>query len=466
MKDVMRRNRLRRGVAVLLAGLALGGCDAVDQLLQVENPERIRESEIDDPQLVPVLVSSVVGEMADALDNPFIWTGSLLTDEQVTGINWEDYARVSQRIALYNEGPTDEIFDELSEARVMADTVSAKLRNLLENPETDRRLALTLAYAGYSYILLGDAMCEATINVGEKKFQPIELYEIAVAKLEDALQVAEAANAPDVANLARVGLARAHLNLGNDAEVMRYAAQVPTDFVWWVEYSETDPSVNNTLYDRTHGGNHALGVHPSFFVYGSFREQNVVDQTDPRIQHTPQWETGHNALTPLYKPFQPLLFSGFTGNTVAEICANVPAADCTEDYLLGNGLALPERETDIALASGIEALHHYYEAAGAGGTGPAGTTLAFVNARRAFGNQTPVDLSGAALEAELREQRRRDLFLAGFRLGDLRRWLRQGVGDFFPSGPHVNAQWGEYGTDTCFEIPRTEYEGNPNVKQG
>ena len=96
--------------------------------------------------------------------------------------------------------------------------------------------------------------------------------------------------------------------------------------------------------------------------------------------------------------------------------------------------------------------------------------LAFVNARRAVGNQPPVVLSGRALIAELRNQRARDLFMGGFRLPDLRRWTRFDPGNgpfasgsYFPTGQHPNAQWGDYGPWTCYPIPLSEYEGNPNV---
>ena len=79
-------------------------------------------------------------------------------------------------------------------------------------------------------------------------------------------------------------------------------------------------------------------------------------------------------------------------------------------------------------------MHHYYEAAGADGMGPAGSTLDFVNSRRAAGKQEPVDLSGADLMAELRDQRGRDMYLGGFRLGDLRRWKNQGAWRLLPLG--------------------------------
>ena len=88
----------------------------------------------------------------------------------------------------------------------------------------------------------------------------------------------------------------------------------------------------------------------------------------------------------------------------------------------------------------------------------------FVNARRAVGNQPPVMLTDTALFHELRVQRSRDFYQGGLRLGDLRRWKRDGVGDFFPTGNHVNQEWGVYGIWTCFPLPLEEYQGNPNIQ--
>ena len=120
-----------------------------------------------------------------------------------------------------------------------------------------------------------------------------------------------------------------------------------------------------------------------------------------------------------------------------------------------------ERGSRIAFASDLEAQHNMHEATLVSG-GAEAAPLAFVNARQAVGNQTVTTPTGQALIDELRDQRGRDFFLAGYRLGDLRRWLRQGD-DMFPSGEHTNAQWGNYGTATCFPMPLEEYEGNPNI---
>lgn len=439
---------MRRTLALFVGvALAAGACSTVDQLLEAENPGAVDESLLNNAALVTVLVNSVTGALNAWYDDPFIWRGSMFTDEQITGVNWENTARLSQRIVQYDQGDPNAMFGAASRYRFMADSVSGRLRVLLENPQSDRRLALVLAHAGYSYTLMAEVMCEATIDVGADIYSPVQLAQFAITRFEEAIQVATAANANDVLNMARVGLARAALLAGEDAKVMAAASQVSPDYVYWVEYDQEVST--NTMYTGISGSNHRIGVHPNF-LQGTFGEQNLVaTQTDPRIQHTPNWTTGHNALTRLYKPFQSLPYSGYTGAVQAE----------------GETPILYEPGTNIKLASYLEAMHHYYEAAGPSGTGPEGTTLEFVNARRAFGNQDPVNLSGDALMAELRDQRGRDLYLGGFRLGDLRRWKAQGIGDFFPSGEHPTPEWGQYGNAECFPIPLSEYVGNPNIRR-
>lgn len=436
---------IRRTVALaaLAGGVALAGaCGVGDKLLKVENPEQLPENALNDPKLITTLVNSVVGDFQNMYSDPVIWRGSMLTDEQVTGINWEQTARINQRIIKYNEGDPDLMFRDISKARAMADSTAGRFRTLLDNPDTDARMAKVLAYAGYDYILLAEIMCQSTVNEGQIQ-QPADMFKVAVDRLTEALTIAQAAGASDIANLARVGLARANLGLGNNDQVKQYASQVPADFHYWVQYAADPPDLNNVLWSREQGQNHSLGVAPHFLDGGSFGEQDLTNQMDPRVQHTVNWTHGHNGLTKLYKPYQSLLFSGYNGQAIGE----------------GGSPATYTADMDIALASGIEAAHDYAEA-----DGPTAATLAFVNARRAVGNMPPVNVSGHDLMLELHEQRGRDLYLAGFRLGDLRRWKAQGD-DLFPSGTHPNAEWGLYGDATCFPLPSTEYESNPNINK-
>ena len=48
----------------------------------------------------------------------------------LTGLNWEDYARVNQRIASYLEGPTSSIFEGLSRGLRMGNDVADRIRNM------------------------------------------------------------------------------------------------------------------------------------------------------------------------------------------------------------------------------------------------------------------------------------------------------------------------------------------------
>ncbi|MEJ2538526.1 MAG: hypothetical protein P8188_00865 [Gemmatimonadota bacterium] len=441
-----------RGLRLAAGGvlLAVGAC-SFDEVLTVQNPDQLPEDNLNNPSFVNVLVSSVKGDLAAALDDPFIWRGSMFTDETLTGINWEQTARLNERIVQYDEGDAALMFEQLSRSLFQADSVGGRLRNLLESPETDERLATTLAYAGYSMIFLADAMCQATVNVGSDIYEPLQLYQFAVDRFNAALQVAQAAGAEDLENLIYVGLTRAHLNLGNYADVVSLASNVPEDFRWYAEYEE--PDVENVLAGRTQGSNHSLSVHPHFLAspenYGSDTYDMTPDLTDPRVQHDPVFRLGHNQLTRIYTPYAPLMWSTYNGETIASGGEPSDLRDAENN------------SADIAFASGLEAQHNLMEALDAQG-GSDADVLAFVNDRRAFGNQDPVSLSGDELTMELRDQRGRDLFLAGYRLGDLRRWLRGGD-DMFPSGQHPVTEWGQYEDATCFPLPLSEYEGNPNI---
>lgn len=447
-----RRSSWRAATLFGMLGL-IAFAPGCSDILSVDNPDEILAEDLRDPSLVPMLANSAVGEFQNAFDDPWIWRGSFFTDEQITGINWEATARLSQRIVRFDEGDATGMFGSLSRALVMADTATSLLQHFLDSPQNDARVATTLAFAGYSYVYMAELMCEATIKVSAEIFSSDQVMGMAVPRFQEAIQVAQAANRADLANLARTGLARAHLWLGNSAEAQAAAQPVPADFVYWANYSSNSGRETNTLWTRTTGANHSLGVHPRFLNGGEEAwlraEPIIAEQTDPRIQHWPEWQTGHNALSPLYQPYPGRRFSTYNGLTIA-------AGDEPGEW---------SQSTDIAIADGIEAAHHFFEAAGPSGSHPVhGTTLDFVNARRAYGNMDPlVDPTDAELMAELREQRGRDLYLSGLRLGDLRRWKAQGVGDFFPTGPHPTEEWGSYGDAECYPLPRTEYEGNPNI---
>jgi len=479
------RRRITRwvGMFAMSAVLALSAsCNIADELLKVENPQELTLDNLDDPLLRTVQVNGVIGMFKSAMDDPILEYGNYHTDEVLSGLNWEDYARVGQRIISYLEGPTEGIYEQTHRAVRQAHDLAERIRVWAQDdPDTDfsEDLATVLAFAGYSLVFQAEFMCQSVISPDPDEpsttvLEQPDIFAAAIPYLTEALSIATTEGYGDIANLARTGLARAHIGRAEWADAATFASQVTSGFEYWMEYEDQDGG-RNPLQNTSHGGNFTLGinplftgVHPSFDGTGfAFRDNDIIaPQTDPRIQHWPTDATGHNALTPLYKLFQGLRWGDYSGNTIAPASAACPTCTGTP---AGSMPLIADYDTDFLLADYVEAQHQYYEALAMQG-GNEAAVLTFVNARRAVGNQAAVTLTGQALITELRNQRARDLFMGGFRVGDLRRWTRYDPGNgpfangsYFPTGTHPNAQWGSYGDWTCFPIPLSEYEGNPGL---
>jgi hypothetical protein len=397
---------------------------------------------------------------------------------------------VNQRIASYLEGPTNQIFSELSRSLRVAHDLSEDIRGWAAADTTKNfnpGLARSLIFAGYSATVLGENVCQSVIspdpdNPSSEILSQLQTFQAALPYLTEGLSVAQtltpAALRDSLSNLARTGLARAYMGLGDWANAATYAAQVQPTFRWFMRWVDI-PGGRSPLQGISQGGNFTHGIHPNFTgahpsfngTGFTFTNDNVIaPQTDPRIQHFVTDRTGHNGLTRLYKLIQGLRYGDYTGRTIAPASAACPACTGSVDSTLP---LIAEFATDIMLADYVEAQHQYYEALlMQDSVANAGVALAFVNARRAVGNQPAVALGGRALITELRNQRARDLFMGGFRLPDLRRWTRYdpgngpfAAGSYFPTGAHPNASWGTYGAWTCYPIPIQEYEGNQNVQR-
>ena len=482
----MRPNNMRwAGTCALGAVLTLStGCDFADDLLKVDNPEEIQIEALNDPALLDVQLNGVVDAFQGIYGNDIIEFNNYPTDEVITGRNWETHARGNQRLLSYEEAPTNGFWEGLNRGLRLGDGLAERIRGwATDDPSTDfsEALATSLVFAGYSATVLAENFCQAVIspdpdNPSGTVLEQPQVFEVAIPYLTEAHDIATANGYTDLADLARTGLARANRGRANWTEAANWANQVTVGFSWWLDYVDIDGG-RNPLEGTSHGQNFSNGIHPNFTgVHPSFDgtgfaftdDDVIAPQTDPRIQHEITDATGHNALTPLYKLFQGLRYSDYTGNTIAPASAACP--NCT-GTLSSDMPLIAEFDTDILLADYVEAQHHYFEALAMQGGNDA-VVLAFVNARRAVGNQVAVTLSGQALLTELRNQRGRDLFMGGFRLPDLRRWTRNDpgngpfdAGSYFPTGIHPNAQWGAYGEWTCYPIPVQEYNGNVNLQR-
>lgn len=317
--------------------------------------------------------------------------------------------------------------------RAVPDTTAHLMATLVADPSSDLRLARAYAMAGYGYLFYGEFLCEAPID-GGPMLTDDSLWHIGLSRFDQAISIATAADAggtkataDSILNLARVGAARLSLDLNDDAAAIGYASLVDPNFVWDVQYITSNVgALQNSVWAQDVGANLQFGVHPLM--------QNL---NDPRVAYDPDCKLGHNQVTLICVPYSPRSWSTFNYITPAPM----------------------EAYSGIELASGLEAQYIMAEA-----QGPTSATAAFVAARQAYGNETVGTYNDPdSLMAALREERRRDFFMRATRLGDLRRYKRYGIGDFFPSGPHPTTQWGLYGSATCYIIDQDEVSSNPNV---
>lgn len=420
------------GATALIALLSLGACDS---LLDVENPSVIDERDVTDPKFAPAIVNAAINEFQSNVGF-LAYAGAMFTDEAINGHNYTQWEEIDLRIIKDNNSQLLSIYQAVQQARAVADDMTARLHDVLDQPERSVSLATTLAYAGYSYTRLGEYFCSAPVEDFGPFVESNEILAIADARFDEAIRVATAAGGADgdrIANLARVGAARAALQRGDTDKAIEYAQAVPAGFEVWVRHLENPTGKRNYLWGETTGGNHTLGVDPSF-----------RDLDDPRVRHFAEGRTGHNQKTKLFTPVTSPAFSGWDPTIPMNL----------SDEELAERLGF-KQNTDILLASYLEARYILAEA----GALSAAELRAFIDERRTVGNQGAFAGSDDDLQAELRDQRRRDFFLDGHRLGDLRRYLAQHDVDQFPSGPHPNDAdwgWGNYDSATCFIPHRNE----------
>lgn len=418
MNDYGRR--ALSGAAALGLAAALGGC--ASDLLQVENPQVIGEDFLDQTTSVPALVATTVSDFQRAYTD-LAYAGAILSDEAVTGHNFFQWQEFDLRIVDEQNSILDNVYEPIQIARGTGDKIVDRLRTLVPNASNNADFAKALTYVGYDYVMLGEYFCSAPLDGKSAAVGSDEILKVGIQRFDEAIRVAQAAGDKQTENLARVGAARAALNRGDKAAAIAYATPVPAGFVAYVHHASDKGYQTNPFYGATTGTNHNLGVDAAF--------RNL---DDPRVRHYAKARRGHNGTTDLFTPYAPSSFAGWKAEKAGGFT----------------------RDMDVRFASGLEAQYIVAEA-----TGPTTATIDFVESRRSIAPAGTAPTTAENFYENLRDQRRRDFFLAGHRLGDLRRYKKLYEVDQFPTGAHPNPAYGSYGTAECYVPHMDERIGNP-----
>jgi starch-binding outer membrane protein, SusD/RagB family len=228
-------DRSARWAAAIVAGVSLAGCS---NLLDVQFPGRIPSEQISDPNLAAVLVRSVIGDFECAYSN-YMSGSSVHSDEYETANSNVPLANWGERTITADEndyaiGTCEGNFGmnlTLHTARFQAEDVSAKLSAWTDQQVLGRASlqAQATIYGAYAYVLMGEGFCQVSFDGGPAE-PPTAALTRAETRFAEGLALAQQANNADMLNLARVGMARAKLDLKKWSEAAQFASQVTAGY--------------------------------------------------------------------------------------------------------------------------------------------------------------------------------------------------------------------------------------------
>ncbi len=399
---------LRKATTLLvLSGVAfLAGCDT---LLDIEAPSRVPAGFLEDPANAQLLLTSAVADFECAFSE-YIAAGGLIGDEladgQLAARMWPyDRRSVDPSDNVYSTFTCNDsdpgVYQTLSTARAIADRA-------LEIVQEPTGAATAAAYAGYSYLLLGEGMCSAAAD-GGPELSTTELFRLAEGRFTTAISD----GAPEIANMARVGRARTRLNLGDQAGALTDAQGVPEGFEKVAEYNAASFRSSNRIW-TLNNRDERVSVEREFW-----------DVDDPRV---PVVDIGR-------------------------------AAGSDDSTPLWVQMKYPTQSSSIPIATWEEAQLIIAEVVG----GQAAVEI--INGLRTRAGADPVS---ATTDAEIREllirERQIELWLESHHLNDMNRFgldFTPAAGTPFQEGSA--AKGGFYGSVTCLPLPRVERENNPNI---
>jgi len=472
---------------VLAAAIAipLAGCDT-NEIVAVNDPERLRPEDLSGLAAVPALVAGAtrqfVGGYSGFGDDAFLSASAVITDEFYYGDTFTTRQAADKRElqppVLGNI--TDAAYARLHQARLNSRRAFAIVGEF-STPATAAADAATQAQLrtveGYVYVTFSEGWCGAVPFSRVADTGPIDPFAVEFAaaigtnQMNDTAVVRfnEALARSATNRLAAVGKGRALLNLGRYADASAAVAAVPTTYVFFLEHSTNTAAQNNPI--------------ASLMLNGRYGISNLEGADSPTGTFRPDAPSAGLTAPPTTAPgAEGIPFRGLQDPRVP-YRVRAGAGGCfTGSVRCWMNSNYPDFESDVPLASGVEA--RLIEAEAAFQAGNFTTMMAKLNELRAssaslitrlYPRQVQVfPLELAPLVDPGTTAGRRDMifreralwmFNTGHRQGDLRRLVRNyGLpsNQVFPTGPNFRGL--VFGNDVAYSVPFAEEGNNPLFK--
>jgi hypothetical protein len=452
-------NRARWTAAGALASLPMliSGCDLKQALLSPEQPGVIGPASVTTPTGAEALRIGALGSFKTWVAGGGVnfanlpMMGDLVTDVWASGDTQSQHNETDQRTMQSSNGVLASAYTAAQQARGFAMTAIQSLRQYVTPPPAAKIGELYFAL-GFAELQLSEDFCNGVpfgsmVDGVPTYTQPItnaEGFTLATARFDSALALVTGTDASSIAihRVNEIAKARAQIDLGNYAAAAALVADVPTNYQYLMTFSLTTTSPELYLLN---------GTQPSRFVVGdSF---SVVNGGANLIRNALPFASAGDPRVPV---------TGSTSNTKKAFDGSTPWA----------GQLLYGQADPFPVLTGIDA--RLIEAEAKIATGDYAGMFATLNALRVspqtIGNKT-ISVMPALTTAPTTQDAALTLFFRekafwqfgrGFRLGDLRRQIRQygrTQDNVFPFGTWFKG--GAYGTDVNLPMVDTELT-NPN----
>lgn len=415
-----------------LLGVAAAGCG---DLLTVSDPQRYTSDDLDES--LEAVANGVEGDLHRVMGNYLIYTALNSDEYQHTG-TWIGFDNYDKGRFIYGNASgggggdgSDGVMNDLLRVRGFAMRSQERLARVLGNQAaTSPLMAQVMAVEGWANLLLAQSFCEAPAEPSGPAVADMQLYRVAVEKLTAALQTAEAAKVPAMAEWVRAGRARAHLMLGNYDQALADAQAIPDNFVKNAQFSSNSTRQYNSLVNLTTTGfNNAAAVRETWWsrvdVAAGMMRDPWSGQLDARLPVRYTGALGVNGTTPHYSQWK-----------YRTLAAPVTLADGKEMRLIEAEVYWHKGQYDLAMGK--------------------------LNALRTAAGLTPLANPNdkATVFGYLLHERFAELFLEGQRMNDLHRFGL--VAQFIAAGAYGKTS--EARRPTKFPLSKAEGINNPTIE--
>jgi starch-binding outer membrane protein, SusD/RagB family len=409
---------IRRTLIGGLLGLCAVAVPACDKFVAVDNPNELETDSVDPERDASLLSQSVYTRFVTSFEYGYI-LGAWFTNHARVGDTFPTRNAVGQRHIPDDGNDTDARWNSIHTNIQFARTT---IRSI-EAAGASLDLARAWWVSGFSILQEAEWFCAGTIAentlVSRGKMTSAALLDSAIndlRKAQDVISQLPSANAEatNLSNSAQVGIARALLQLGRNAEAATEAAKVPAGFTYSILHidNSSQRALGNQVWSFSDS-------RPSIVVGPEFRA--MADAGDPRVDYTDTKLLAQDGV-PFFRQ---------------------------EKH--------PGWDAPMRFASKLEADYIAAEA-----SQNAATIEAFVNTRRAVGGKAPLaGLSLTQAMTELMLEKSIDFWLEGHEMRDFRR--NPAIYPFvLPTGDnYYKPELGPVGTDTCWPVPFDEKQTNP-----